>query len=225
MLASQSTNSGFTSDHVDSIWQLTSIDNPGRTGRKQYTTVAQLPQPGHRRGWTEGTKRMSIFKTRSRSNTTVNLAMGYQLSPASSAKPSESLYQIPENRPQSGWSDSDRSDSFTKGKSWVLKGSRILKKQNSKFNLSSARTMDWVTKYDESADVSNGYLPREHKHTRVWSDVDSECRAVIDQLSTGLITYQVHRHDRSFQSPTISNTSLIPKLINFKNWKEQATMT
>ncbi|KAL9047272.1 MAG: hypothetical protein Q9214_000110 [Letrouitia sp. 1 TL-2023] len=171
-MASQRSSAVFSPGNVESTWQLVSIDNPGRTGRKQYTTVAQEVPSRHRRGLTEGTRRMSALRTRWRSNTTTAPTAGYQLSPASTVEAPTPIYQIQETRPQSGWSDSDRSDSFTKSKSWMSKGSRMLKKQNSKFNLSSSRTMDWVVECDEGADLSNGPVPREQKHYRMWSAGD-----------------------------------------------------
>ncbi|KAI4165656.1 MAG: hypothetical protein LQ342_000598 [Letrouitia transgressa] len=171
-MASQRSSAVFSPGNVESNWQLVSIDNPGRTGRKQYTTMAQEVSSRHRRGHTEGTKRMSALRTRWRSNTTTVPPASYQLSPASTVEAPTPIYQIQESRPQSGWSDSDRSDGFTKSKSWVLKGSRILKKQNSKFNLSSSRTMDWVVECDEGADLPNGPLPREQKHYRMRSAGD-----------------------------------------------------
>lgn len=171
-MASECSSTVFSPGNVESTWQLVSIDNPGRTGRKQYTTVAQDISSRHRRGLTEGTKRMSALRPRWRSNTTTAPATGYQLSPASTIEAPTPLYQIQESRPQSGWSDSDRSDSFTKSKSWMSKGSRMLKKQNSKFNLSSSRTMDWVVECDEGADLPNGPLPRAQKHYRMWSAGD-----------------------------------------------------
>ncbi|KAL9608744.1 MAG: hypothetical protein Q9167_006433 [Letrouitia subvulpina] len=214
-MVSQRSSAVFTPGNVESTWQMVSIDNPSRTGRKEYTTVAQEAPSRHRRGFTEGTRRMSALRTRWRSNTTTAPPAGYQFSPASTVEAPTSSYQIQEYRPQSGWSDSDRSDGFTKSKSWVSKGSRMLKKQNSKFNLSSSRTMDWVVECDEGADPLNGPLPREQKHYRMWSTGDGmPTRPIISkpynfQHLTHTYAHQFQELDRTSYNDLMTEFSAI----------------
>ncbi|KAL8682905.1 MAG: hypothetical protein Q9186_001068 [Xanthomendoza sp. 1 TL-2023] len=138
-----SASSSFVSlpDHVESTWQFVNLDHINTVGAGQATTVG-LPSKRHRRGQTEGPRRFSMFRSRGRSNTVSDFEKGHRLSPSASIS-SEPLAHEPEDkRPQSTWSDSDHSDTPTKG--WVARGSKLLKKQNSKFNLSSSKTADWV---------------------------------------------------------------------------------
>ena len=166
MLSSRSSSVFAPPDNVASTWQLVSIDNPGRTGRKHHTPVAPVPL-SHRRGQTEGFKRLSIFKTRSRSYNMATQTAGYNLPPSSTAPPSPQ-HEKQGIHSQPGWSDSHRSDSLTM--SWVAKGSKIWRKQNSKFNVPSSRTMDWLEEYDERAEQhTEPHTRYNSKHGRMWS--------------------------------------------------------
>ncbi|KAL8872115.1 MAG: hypothetical protein Q9174_002197 [Haloplaca sp. 1 TL-2023] len=94
--------------------------------------------------------------------------INHHITPSSSFESSNPDQQDEASRPQSVWSDSDHSDS--QAKRWVAKGSKMLKKQNSRFNLSSSRIVDWVEEDDEPIGQDNGALSRVHgKHSRMWS--------------------------------------------------------
>ncbi|KAL9029337.1 MAG: hypothetical protein Q9196_002414 [Gyalolechia fulgens] len=143
-------------EHTDGSWDVVNIDKLGGTGHKDYkdyTSEAPYLTIRPRRARTEGRARRSMFGMRSRSDTMSNASTGQAISPATSTQ-SEDLHRddMEVSRPQSGWSDSDQSDRQTK--SWVAKGSKILKKQNSKFNLSSSRRSSW---FDESDKVGARY--------------------------------------------------------------------
>lgn len=135
-------------DHDDSTWQLVDVAY-GETRKKQNTTVAQPSVARHRRGRTEGSKHLSMFKVRSKSNTIPSVSIDHHISPSASIASSNAGHEVDASRPQSVWSESDHSDSQTK--SWVAKGSKMLRKQNSRFNLSSSRTIDWLEEDDETA--------------------------------------------------------------------------
>lgn len=161
-----------SSDQVDSTWQLVHVEKLGRRGKKQSPTMAQAPSLQHRRGRTEGNRRLSMFKMRSRSHTTSTTSMGHGLSPSVSVESQQSHHTPTEGeRPESCWSDSDNSDRRTK--SWVAKGSRLLKKQNSKFSLSSSKRSTWVEESDEASEPYPELLARGYnKHDRMGSASD-----------------------------------------------------
>ncbi|KAL9010118.1 MAG: hypothetical protein Q9173_004917 [Seirophora scorigena] len=150
-----------SSDHGDSTWQLVNFQKLGRTGKH----AAQDPSIRHRRGHPDAAKRLSMFKMRSRSNA----SSGHGPSPSlSTDSQSAGRDDTEEARLESGWSDSDHSDSPTK--SWVAKGSRMLKKQNSKFSLSSSRRSTWVEESDEACEQHPGLpLRGSNRHGRISS--------------------------------------------------------
>lgn len=152
----------------EASWQLVNTDQGAEMGRKQITPVARLPNAHHRRGHTEGTRRLSIFKVPSRSNTMSNLSTSRPISPSASIDSLNAGHEPESSRPQSVWSDSDNSDSQTKR--WVAKGSKMLRKQNSRFNLSSSRMVDWLEEDDETNEQYHERQPRSHlKHGRMSS--------------------------------------------------------
>ncbi|KAL8886708.1 MAG: hypothetical protein Q9215_005607, partial [Flavoplaca cf. flavocitrina] len=67
--------------------------------------------------------------------------MGHRLSPSVSVESSHVEYEQEDRHPQSSWSDSDHSDGPSK--SWVARGSKMLKKKNSKFALAYSKTAEW----------------------------------------------------------------------------------
>ncbi|KAL8726128.1 MAG: hypothetical protein Q9166_006920 [cf. Caloplaca sp. 2 TL-2023] len=104
--------------------------------------------------------------------------MDHQLSPSES---SNLGYESEDKRPQSGWSDSDHSDSQTK--SWVTRGSKMLKKQNSKFNLSSSKTAEWVEEHDDASEYQ-AYPRGLNKHGRMWSTGNGKLHPVLGRHLT-----------------------------------------
>ncbi|KAL8720712.1 MAG: hypothetical protein Q9225_002478 [Loekoesia sp. 1 TL-2023] len=98
-----------------------------------------------------------------------NLSIGHSISPSASIESQDSHHRnVEATYPESGWSDSDQSDSLTK--SWVVKGSKMLKKQNSKFNLSSSKRSSLVEELDEASEQYPSLHPRGNsKHGRMWS--------------------------------------------------------
>ncbi|KAL8991585.1 MAG: hypothetical protein Q9177_000046, partial [Variospora cf. flavescens] len=150
-----------SSNYGDSSWQLVNSQRLGRTGKHE----AQVPSIRQRRGHTDANKRLSLLKMRSRSNT----SLGHLPSPSLSTNSQRAGHDDTEEaRLESGWSDSDHSDSPTK--SWVAKGSKMLKKQNSKFSLSSSRRSTWVEETDEvNKQHPEVPLRNSNKHGRVYS--------------------------------------------------------
>ncbi|KAL8670477.1 MAG: hypothetical protein Q9168_004986 [Polycauliona sp. 1 TL-2023] len=91
--------------------------------------------------------------------------MGHKLSPSPSTESSNLDCEAEERHLRSGWSDSDHSDNETK--SWVTRGSKMLKKQNSKFALATSKITNGVE--------GHGPVPEDQsyrnnsKHGRMWS--------------------------------------------------------
>ena len=176
-----STREGL-SNSGDLAWQVVN-HIVGETETRPYTAEAQAPAARHRRGRTEGFKRLSMLKSRSRRNTTTaDAPMNDHITPSSSFESSNPDHQDEASRPQSVWSDSDHSDSQTKR--WVAKGSKMLKKQNSRFNLNSSRIVDWVEEDDDPTGQDSGATSRVHgKPSRMWSTGTGKLPSVI-RLST-----------------------------------------
>ncbi|KAI4197109.1 MAG: hypothetical protein LQ350_006123 [Teloschistes chrysophthalmus] len=100
-----------------------------------------------------------------------NLSLRHPISPSTSIDSLNGGNEPEFSRPQSVWSDSDHSDSQTKR--WVAKGSKMLRKQNSRFNLSSSRIVDWVEEDDETNVKHNEKQPHGYsKHGRMLSTGD-----------------------------------------------------
>lgn len=132
----------------DSAWQLVDMGRDSNWPRPLMSVrQAQGPRTD-RRVWTEGTKRGSMLKGPSRSNSvrTVASPNGSNLSPSSSAEtiPPRDFMDV-RSISESILSKSDRPESLAK--TLVSKGSRLLKRQNSNINLTSLRTMDWSDEF------------------------------------------------------------------------------
>ncbi|KAL8926106.1 MAG: hypothetical protein Q9172_001934 [Xanthocarpia lactea] len=162
VVSSRSSSVASLRDHVEATWQLVNVDKASRTGTGQATTMGHPPTKRRRRDETEGPKRLSMFRSWSRTNTISDFTTGHRLSPSLSIESSNIDCESETKRPQSGWSDSDRSDS--PAKSWVARGSKMLKKQNSKFALKTPEAME------EQSQAPDEQLYRTHnKHGRMWS--------------------------------------------------------
>ncbi|KAL8729356.1 MAG: hypothetical protein Q9181_005032 [Wetmoreana brouardii] len=96
------------------------------------------------------------------------MSAGHRLSPSVSIELSKPNDELDASSPQSVWSDSDNSDSPSR--SWVTKGSKMLRKQNSRFNLNPSRTVDWLEESSEGIGHCREPQNRGHnKHGRMWS--------------------------------------------------------
>lgn len=146
-------------------------------GRRPFTTMLQPAH--HQRAKTEGTRRPSL-QLRSRSKSSApNYSRPQDRDDRSLPATSfdrRTPQSLVDRRSVSGGSIHTRGDSldnFTP-KAWMAKGSRFLKRQNSKHELTSLRTLDWVED-SEKARLRYGqdqppspYL----RHSRVWSTDD-----------------------------------------------------
>lgn len=112
-------------------------------------------QPHHHRALTEDTKRPSLLQLRARSNTSTHsspfeaLSAGRRiLSPASSSGRPASRNSIDRRSiTPSFQARVDRSESF--GKALMAKGSKLLRRSNSRSDLTSLGTLDWSEEFGE----------------------------------------------------------------------------
>ena len=124
-------------------------------GRRPFTTML-LPTPPthHQRRKTEGATRPSL-PLRSRSNSSApNYSRSQDtddLSPVAASVDLRTPRLFPDRRYSGGGAHTrgDGLDNFTP-KAWMAKGSRFLKRHNSKHELTSLRTLDWVEESDEA---------------------------------------------------------------------------
>lgn len=146
-------------------------------GRRPFTTMLQPAH--HQRTRTEGTRRPSL-RLRSRSNSSAPNYSRPQdrddLSPPATPYDRRTPQSLLDRRSVSGGSINTRGDSldsFTP-KAWMAKGSRFLRRQNSKQELTSLRTLDWVED-SEKARLQYGQdqpPPPHFRFSKAWSTDD-----------------------------------------------------
>ena len=147
-------------------------------GRRPFTTMFQ---PGHHhRAKTEGARRPSL-QLRSRSSSFAPTYSRPQdrddLSSDVTPKVRRTARSPADRRSVSSDSQhtrGDNLDSFTP-KAWLAKGSRFLKRSNSKQELTSLRTLDWV---EESQEARVHHLldhpPSDFRHSKTQSTDDGK---------------------------------------------------
>ena len=106
----------------------------------------------------EGSTRVSLHGHRSKSSTTISASknLGFRLSPTSSVDMSTSRYSL-DARSISGSLHLQADKPEGLAQSLRAKGSRLMRRQNSKFNL---RTLEWVESSEHSWSRGNGGPPR-----------------------------------------------------------------
>lgn len=139
----------------DSLWQR----------RERPYMTPQQPTANYRRGFPNGSRSNSMADTRPRSRTAHSPNVG-SLSPTSSIHMSSprDLHDM-RSISESIVSRIDRPESLAK--TLVSKGYKLLRRQNSKSDLTSLRTMDWM---EESK--AEKTLPKSSNHSR-WQSTDS----------------------------------------------------
>lgn len=166
-------------------WRIMDHANIQDLGRRPFTTMI-LPAH-HQRRKTEGARRPSL-PLRSRSNSSAPNYSRPQdrddLSPVATSLDRRSPRNPVDGRPISGGSTHTRGDSldsFTP-KAWMAKGSRFLKRQNSKHELTSLRTLDWVEESEEArVQHLQGSLPSpQFRNSRTRSIGDRKSLWVVD---------------------------------------------
>ena len=163
----------YSRDGDEPDWRVQDHYNIQQLGRRPFTTMAQPSL--HQRARTEDAGRPSLPQYRSKSNTSIPRSAPHEMN---SITPTTSLDRFtPRNSTdRRSYSSSthtrgDSSGSF--GKSLIAKGSRLLKRQNSKQDdLTSLQTLDWLEEYrgeplrDRVPEMPLGAHPR---HSRIQS--------------------------------------------------------
>lgn len=168
---------GTATDGSGNDWKV--VDHPSfrDLGKRPFTAMRRPAH--HQRTKTEGAKRPSL-QIRSRSNSSAPIYSRPQdrdeNSPVATSFDRRTPRSLVDRRSISGGSTHTRGDSldgFTP-KALMAKGSRFLKRQNSKQELTSLRTLDWVEE-SESAHVQRSIderPPPHFRHSRTWSAGD-----------------------------------------------------
>ena len=163
-------------------WRVTDHYNIQNLGRRPFTTML-LPTL-HQRSLTEDTRTPDVLPLRSRSNSSTASHSAYdsrKLSTAPSFERSTPRSSI-DRRSLSGGSIHTRAGSTDSlSKTLMAKGSRLLRRQNSKqddlTSLTSLQTLDWIEDTKSKAqylELSNGERSR---LSRAQSDGDGQCKS------------------------------------------------
>lgn len=128
-----------------------SNDSPDHPVHARSRSTAYAPSP----------RRLSVFSGRSRSNTTTSTASSFR-SPASSSMTSVDSLPVPDDRtPPAPTARPERPESVTK--SFFARGSRILRRQGSKFSISATLDEEDESERDKSAVDPPEFFSRSHK--------------------------------------------------------------
>ncbi len=166
-------------------WRVVDHKNIQDLGKRPFTTMLQPAH--HQRAKTEGVRRPSL-QLRSRSNSSAPSYSRPQdrddLSPVATPIDRRTPRSLFDRRSVSGGSTRTRGDSHDPStpKAWMAKGSRFLKRQNSKQELTSLRTLDWVEESEKAhvRHVLDQLPPPEFRHTRVRSTGDRRFLWIVD---------------------------------------------
>lgn len=158
-------------------WRVVDHRNLQDLGKRPFTTMLQPAH--HQRRKTEGARRPSL-QFRSRSNSSApNYSRSHDthdLSPVTTLIDRRTTRSSLDRRPASGASTharGDSLDSFTP-KAWMAKGSRFLKRQNSKQDLTSLRTLDWLEEEEARVQrILDQPPPPDFRHSRTPSIGDA----------------------------------------------------
>lgn len=164
-------------------WRMADHSNIQNLGRRPFTTMVLPTTP--QRSKTEGAKRPSR-PLRSRSNSfapTYSRPSGSEeLAPVATSiyRPTPRL--VVDRRSLAAGSTHTRGDSldpFTP-KVWMAKGSKLLKRENSKHQLTSLRTLDWAEEKEEARPhyaIAPPPTPG-FRRSRVRATSDCECKSL-----------------------------------------------
>ena len=164
-------------------WRVVDHMNIQDLGRRPFTTM--LLPAHHQRSKTESARRPSL-PLRSRSNSS---APNYSRSqdrddlpplatPLDLRTPRLFVDKRVSRQSVAGGSTHTRGDGLDAfaPKAWMAKGSKLLKRQNSKHELTSLRTLDWVEESEEAhvRHLLNSPPPPEFRHKKTRSTGDCE---------------------------------------------------
>lgn len=178
-----------SNDRQERDWRVADHFNIQQLGKRPFTTML-LPQTSlHQRSLTDDTKRPSLLQLRSRSHSSLANQIVCERTehflPLSvdRATPRTSI----DRQSLSGRSVHTRagvSDSF--GKTLMAKGSKLLIRQNSKHNLTSLQTLEWLEETNRKAYVQEMSSRSCSRQSRIQSSGDGKHSTVSRTLGLQL---------------------------------------
>ncbi|PGH18203.1 hypothetical protein AJ79_00540 [Helicocarpus griseus UAMH5409] len=173
------------------------------------STFPDLPAVARSRTVTQSPKRLSVFTGRSRSNTATSSSSSYK-SPASSMTSVDGLSQRSSQDGRNLAQTSapiDKEDSVAVAKSLLSRGSRMLKRQGSKFSISSTLTLDeedeMAKAYPGSSQKLDGLGIWVRSHRARHSDTHGLKKNISDPFDFQHVT-----HTSPSQLPPLDNSHL-----------------
>lgn len=151
-------------------WRVIDHYNIQQLGKRPFTSMVQ--PTSHQRSLTEETRRPSLLQFRSRSNSSAP-SLTAREEPKQSSTPSfdrSTPRSSPDRRSISRGSIHARVGSVDGfGKILMAKGSKLLRRQNSKHDLTSLQTLDWLESTNGKGYVQETSSRRGSAHDRIQS--------------------------------------------------------
>lgn len=166
-----------SNDRKERDWRVTDHFNIQQLGKRPFTTILLPQTPLHQRSLTEDTKPPSLSQLRSRSNSSIGSQTIYErtehfLSPSVDRATSRASV---DRQSISGGSVHRRAgitDGF--GKTLMAKGSRLLRRQSSKHDLTSLQTLEWLEETNGKALVQEMSSRTSSRRSRIQSSGDGK---------------------------------------------------
>jgi len=136
-----------SNDRKERDWRVTDHYHIQQLGKRPFTTMLLPPTPLHQRSLTEDTRRPSLLQLRSRSKSSTASQTIYERTDDSPSLPVDrNISRISvDRRSISGGSIHRRAgNSKSFGKTLMAKGTKLLRRQNSKHDLTSLQTLEWL---------------------------------------------------------------------------------
>ena len=166
-------------DEVEREWRVADHYNIQQLAKRPFYTMLQ--PTSHHRSLTEDTRRPSLPQLRSRSNSSSAFRTLYEGTRPSPAPPLDQFTPglSVDRRSFSSGSIHKRvgsSDSF--GKSLMAKGSRLLRRQNSKHDLTSLKTLEWLEDVNSREELQGTSRRSGSWPSPIRSTGDGECSRI-----------------------------------------------
>ncbi|MCJ1458654.1 hypothetical protein MMC28_009028 [Mycoblastus sanguinarius] len=179
--------------------------NMQQLGRRPYTTMVH-----HQRALTEDVKRPSLVDIRSRSNTSTSsspleVTNTKQITSFDRSNPANST----DRRSSSGSTHTRGDSSSSLGKALLSKGSRFLRRQNSKQDqdLTSLRTLDWLEESERGRGDHVQETPhrRNPRHSRIRSDDVAPRWNISEPFNFHHLTHTMPHHVQRLDDASIND--------------------
>lgn len=137
-------------------WRVVDHYNIQHLGKQPFNTMQPSPTTMHQRSWTEDTRLPSLLQLRSRSNSSLASQSRYESylpSPPTLYPRTTSRASIDERSSSSGSTHKRTGSTDSFGRTLMAKGTKLLRRQNSKHDLTSLQTFEWSQESKQ-----NGYI-------------------------------------------------------------------